>query len=193
MDSFISLTGQLRLYSNGHREIGNTILDEIFPRLRQIASWKLAKRDFRSAFTPTELVGEVWLTRLHRGNWNVENRDHFFCVAGRAMQQVLMDLARKQMAERRGGGAIHLSLDDLPRRDEPAEANAEQVVAIGMLIEQLAEEDAWTAIIVQAHYVAGYELQEIAERTGLSLRKVRYRWEKGKMWLAARLVPQRSR
>jgi RNA polymerase sigma factor (TIGR02999 family) len=189
MDSSISLTGQLRLYADGYREVGDSILDEIFPRLRQIAMWKLARRDFRNAFTPTELVGETWLTRLHRGNWNIESRDHFFCVAGKAMQQVLLDLARKQLTERRGGGAVHFSIDELTRSSEPSEANAEQVVAIGMLIGQLAEQDACTAVIVQAHYIAGYELQEIAEITGLSLRKVRYRWEKGKMWLAARLVP----
>ena len=183
-----ALTGQLRLYADGYRELGNSILDEIFPRLRQIATRKLAKRNWNS-ITPTELVDEAWLTRLHKGNWNVENRDHFFGIAGQAMQQVLIDLARRQMAERRGGRAVHLSLEELSPHREPREADAEQVVAIATLIDQLAMEDAWTAFIVRAHYLAGFDLQEIATKTGMSLRRVRYRWEKGKMWLALRLLP----
>lgn len=189
MDSAVSLTGQLRLYANGFRELGNSIFDEILPRLRQIATWRLARSNCRASFSPNDLVNETWLTRLHRGNWTIENREHFFGIAGHAMQQVLIDLARKQMTERRGGGAVHISLQDLSPSREPAEANAEQVIAIGILIDKLAQEDTLAAQIVRERYLMGSELQEIAEQTGIPLRTVRYRWEKGRIWLASRLVP----
>ena len=191
MDLPISLTGQLRLYADGFRELGNSIFDEILPRLRQIATWKLAKNHYRASFSPNDLVNETWLTRLRRGNWSIESREHFFGIAGHAMQQVLTDLARKQMAERRGGGAVHVSIQDLSPGREPAEADAEQVVAIGILIDTLAKEDALAAEIVRERYLMGSELQEIAEQTGIPLRKIRYRWEKGRVWLASRLVPGR--
>lgn len=183
-----SLTGQLRLYSNGYEELGNSIFDEIFPRLRQIASWNLAKRKSRSGFTPTELVGETWLTRLRRGNWSIESREHFFGIAGKAMQQVLIDLARKEMAARRGCGAVHLSLDALSPRYEPAEADMEQLITIGMLIDKLETKDALTARIVRAHYLAGLELGEIAAESGLTPKQVRHRWDSGKIWLARQLL-----
>ena len=191
MASSPSLTEQLRLYSVGHSELGNSILREIFPRLRQIATWKLAKRKPWTPFTPTELVGDTWLTRLQRGRWSIESREHFFGIAGQAMQQVLIDLARKQMTERRGGGAVHISLDEISAQRAPMKADAEQLVAIGMLIDKLAKEDALAAYIVRAHYVVGFDLEEIAAETGLSLRQVRYRWEKSKVWLATRLMAGR--
>lgn len=186
-----SLTGRLRLYANGSQEFRNSVFGEIFPRLRQIATWKLAKRKCPNAFTPTDLVDEAWLSRLHGGNWKIETHEHFFGIAGQAMQHVLIDLARKQVTERRGSGAIHLSLEELSPGREPAGADAEQVIAIGMLIDKLAKEDAWTAFVVRAHYLAGFELPEIATESGLPLRQVRYRWEKGRVWLATRLKPQR--
>ena len=189
MGSTVSLTGQLRLYADGFRELGNSIFDEILPRLRQIATWKLARNNCRASLSPNDLVNETWLAKLHQGNWSIESREHFFGIAGQAMQQVLIDLARKQMAVRRGGRAVHVSLQDLPPSREPAEANAEQVVAIGILIDKLAQEDALAAEIVRERYLMGFELQEIAEQTGIPLRKVRYRWEKGRVWLASRMVP----
>lgn len=143
MASSPSLTEPLRLYSEGHLELGNSILSEISPRLRQIATWKLAKCKPWTPATPTELIGDTWLTRLQRGNWSIESREHFFSIAGQAIQQVLIDLARKQLTERRGGGAVHISLDEMSPQRVPTKADAEQLVAIGMLIDSWQKKMPW--------------------------------------------------
>jgi len=185
-----SLTAQLRLYSEGFRELGDSIFEEILPRLRQIATWKLARRKSGTEITPNDLVDETWLTRLHKGKWEIEDREHFFGIAGKAMQQALIDLARKEMTERRGGAATHVSFQELLPKHHPVETDAEQVIAIGMLLDRLEEEDPLTALIVREHHVSGFELHEIATGSGLRLREVRYRWQKGKAWLATRLIAQ---
>jgi len=190
MPSTISLTAQLRLYSEGFRELGDSIFEQILPRLRQIAARKLARRKSGFQITPNDLVDETWLTRFHRGIWEIEDREHFFGIAGKAMQQALIDLARKEMAERRGGNAAHISFQELLPKHQPIEADAEQVIAIGMLLDQLEREDPLTAFVVREHHISGFELQEIATVRRLSLRTVRYRWQKGKTWLAARLAVQ---
>lgn len=182
------MTAQLRLYSEGFREHGDAIFEEILPRLRQIATWKLARRKSGFEITPNDLVDETWLTRLHKGNWQIENREHFFGIAGKAMQQALIDLARKEMAERRGGDAAHISVQGLSPKHQPIEADAEQVIAIGMLLDRLAREDPLTALVVREHHISGFELHEIATGSGMRLREVRYRWQKGKAWLATRLI-----
>jgi RNA polymerase sigma factor (TIGR02999 family) len=192
MTSSISLTAQLRLYSEGFRDLGDSIFEEILPRLRQIATWKLANGKGGAAITPNDLVDEAWLTRLHKGNWKIESREHFFGIAGKAMQQALIDLARKEMAERRGGEAAHVSFEELSPKHQPVEADAEQVIAIGMLLDRLTKEDPMTALVVREHHVSGFELHEIAKGSGLSLRQVRYRWQKGKTWLATRLIPRQG-
>jgi RNA polymerase sigma factor (TIGR02999 family) len=182
-----SLTGELRLFSTQDAPSKESLLREILPRLREIAAWRIAGRGARNTITPTELIGETWLSRLHKGKWKIDDREHFFSIVGLAMEQVLTDMARKRVAQKRGSGAAHLSLQELSPCREPVSAEAEQVIAIGLLMEQLAKADPLAAQIVRAHYFAGYGLEEIARESGLSLRQVRHRWEKGKLWLAERL------
>ncbi|MFC5865372.1 ECF-type sigma factor [Acidicapsa dinghuensis] len=190
MQTAYSLTRQLRLFSNGHRDVGDSMLREMFPRLRQIAARRLAKEQYPS-FTPTELIGETWLTRLHRGGWKVENREHFFGIANRAMRNVLTDAARKRLSGIRGKGAEHICVEEAATELRSSAPDAEQVLAIGMLMEKLKEVDPGVALVVHLHYIAGFDLQEIAAETGLSLRQVRHRWHKGKTWLATRLLSKR--
>jgi RNA polymerase sigma factor (TIGR02999 family) len=188
MQSADSLTGQLRLYASGHTEYGNSLLLEILPRLRQIAKRKLLRERYPS-FTPTELIGETWLKRLHRGGWKIENRTHFFNIASRGMKFVLADAARKRLTGTRGRGVEHVPIEDAALNLSSDAPSAEQVLAISMLMEQLENVNPAVASIVHLHYVAGFELEEIASETGLTLRQVRHRWHKGKVWLAKRLLP----
>jgi DNA-directed RNA polymerase specialized sigma24 family protein len=106
------------------------------------------------------------------------------------MKHVLTDAARKRLTRARGKGAEHLSLDEAAelRSDVPG---AEEVLAIGMLMEKLEKINPDVALVVHLHYIAGFDLEEIAAETGLSLRQVRHRWHKGKVWLATRLLPKR--
>ena len=190
MQAANSLTGQLRLFSNGQRDVGDSMLREMFPRLRQIAARRLS-RERNPSFTPTELIGETWLTRLHRGGWKVESREHFFGIANRAMSYVLTDAARKRLSRMRGMGAEHICLEEGATELRSLAPDAEQVLVIGMLMEKLEEVNPSVALVVHLHYIAGFDLEEIAAETGLSLRQVRHRWHKGKAWLASRLLSKR--
>ena len=190
MPTVNSLTGQLRLYSSGQNDVGDSMLREMFPRLRRIAAQRLSRERY-PAFTPTELIGETWLTRLHRGGWRIENREHFFGIASRAMRHVLTDTARKRLSRMRGKGAEHIGLEDGASELRSSAPDAEQVLAIAMLMEKLEKVDADVALVVHLHYIAGFDLEEIAVETGLTFRQVRHRWHKGKVWLATRLVSRR--
>jgi hypothetical protein len=111
MQSATSVTEQLGPYSDGHKEVGDSMLREIFPRLRQIAAGRLSRERY-SPLTPTELIGETWLTRLHRGEWRSESRKHFFGIASRAMKRVFMATARKRFPQIRREGAVQVSFED---------------------------------------------------------------------------------
>ena len=166
------------------------MLDEMFPRLRQIAARRLAS-ERHASFTPTELIGETWLTRLHRGGWAIDEREHFFGIASRAMKFVLADNARKRLTRLRGEGAEHISTEDASSELRSNVPSVEEVLAIGMLMEELRRVNPEIAAIVHLHYIVGFQLEEISAETGLTLRQVRHRWHKGKIWLATRLLSKR--
>src|SRR5437764_10373949 len=62
--------------------------------------------------TPTALVHESYLKIFPGKHGDFHDRKHFFTVAAQAMRQLLVDHVRRRGAEKRGGAAGRLPLDD---------------------------------------------------------------------------------
>lgn len=187
MQSTGSLTEQLQAFSAGDRETAEAVLREILPKLHQLAVRHLRKERYVAPVSPTELINEVWLRHMHKGGWQIRNREHFYAIAGRAMRRVLVDFARHRLALKRGAPAAAFP-DDLEAAGPVETESAEQIVEIGLLMEKLGEAQPKTLHIVDLHYFAGFTFEEIAEITGLSQRQVRHLWNKGRDWLKDRMT-----
>jgi len=192
MAGSISLTAQLQMFMQGDRAVTDALLREVLPRLHEIAVRELKRERFVAPLSKTELIHEVWLSSLSRGGWQIRDRGHFFALACLAMRRVLVDLARKRLAERRGGGETALSLDASGPLAAPLR-DAAQIVEIGIAMERLETKDPEAARIVDMHYISGFTLEEIAAETGLTFRQVRSRWERGRDTLKRMLRGQRSK
>jgi RNA polymerase sigma factor (TIGR02999 family) len=183
-----SLTEQLRRFSSGDRDVADTVFREVLPKLREVAVRQLQQERYAAPYYPSELINEAWLKSLRHGGWQIRDREHFYAIAGLVMRQVLVDAARNRLAQRRGGGEASVSLDDLPQKMHPSVSNDEQVVEIGLLLAKLDKRAPEVARIVDLHYLVGFGFEEIADITGLTLRQIRYRWEKGQNWLKDRMA-----
>jgi RNA polymerase sigma factor (sigma-70 family) len=102
------------------------------------------------------------------------------------MRRVLIDLARRRMADRHGAGVQTLSLEE-PTVQEPSTASPESIVAVGLLMDRFDQIDPQAAHVVNMIYFAGFSVQEVAAHTGWSERQVRSRWKKAQNWLKDRL------
>lgn len=184
-----SLTERLKSFMNGDRAAADVLLREILPKLHEIAVRELNRERFMAPLSKTELIHEVWLSNLSKGGWQIQDQGHFYALASLAMRRVLIDLARRRLAACRGGGEAALPLDasravlDNPARD------LQQIVEIGVLMERLEAKDPDAARMVDMHYFSGFTLEEIAKETGLTVRQVRLRWERGMKWLKRTLNP----
>jgi RNA polymerase sigma factor (TIGR02999 family) len=187
VDGSPSLTKQLQSYSGGDREIAETVLREVLPRLHQIAVRELRRERYVTPLSPTELINEVWLRNLRKGGWQINSREHFYAIAALAMRRVLVDFARNRLAQRRGDGETPDSLEFNSSVSSAAKSDPESIVQIGMLMDQLEQANREAARVVDMHYFAGFTLDEIAQITGLTFRQVRHLWEKGRDWLKDRL------
>lgn len=167
--------------------MAEAILREVLPKLHQVAVAALRREHVASPLSPTELINEVWLRSLHKGRWQVNNRNHFYAIAAIAMRRVLIDLARSRMAASNGSGVAMLSLEGQASGMQSGEANPESLVHLGTLMDKLDKADPETARVVDMHYFAGFSIMEIAEITGWSERQIRSRWKKGQNWLKDRL------
>ena len=173
----------------GDNNAVEALLGEVLPKLHQIAIRELKRERYIAPLSKTELIHEVWLSSLSKGGWEIRDRGHFFALASLAMRHVLVSLARKRLAQRRGGGseAVPLKAPDLVLGGMLADA--ETIVAIGQLMDKLDARDPVVARIVDMHYFSGFTLEEIAAETGLTLKQVRSRWQRATKWLKRMLGP----
>lgn len=191
MELTISLTEQLQAFSAGDRSAAEGILREILPRLHQVAARHLSKERAPAPVSPTELINEVWLRHIHKGGWQIRNRDHFYAIAGRAMRQVLVEMARNRLAlKRSAAGSGEMCAEEHVMESAADPGSAAQLVEIGLLMEKLGLAEPKSLPVVDMHYFVGFSFEEIAEITGLSPRQVRHLWVKGRDWLRDRMTPQ---
>jgi RNA polymerase sigma factor (TIGR02999 family) len=183
MSADASLTSRLQLFMEGDRAAADALLREVLPRLRSIALRELKRERYVAPVSRTELINELWVSHLSKGGWQIKDQGHFYALASLAMRRVLVDMARKRLAARRGGGETTIPLDESGPLVGTSLQEAEQIIEIGLLMEALETKNPDAARIVDMHYFSGFTLEEISKETGLTLKQVRSRWAKGMSWL----------
>jgi RNA polymerase sigma factor (sigma-70 family) len=105
-------------------------------------------------------------------------------VAASLMRQILVDHARRQRADKRGGGDTMLSLDDV---SPAAQATSVDVLALDQALDVLSSIDCRQCRVVELRFFAGLNIDEAAEALGISPATVEREWVLAKAWLFRRL------
>jgi len=150
---------------------------------------RLARRQVRAARadnSATSLVHEVYLRLVRPDAMQLNDREHFFALAARAMRQLIVDHARQRAAAKRGGGIAPEALDEIEQRvgDDGA---AERLIGLDQALTRLAAFDRSLVSLVEMRFFAGLELEEIAQMTGRSERSLKRDWRKARAILHANL------
>jgi RNA polymerase sigma factor (TIGR02999 family) len=157
-----------------------------YPDLKRFAHMRLTAAQRSGTLDTTSLVHEVFLKLSGMGAVAAASREHFMAYAATTMRSIIIDAVRARMAEVRGGGAMHLSLDtDLGDRLAKSEEN---LLDIHGALDQLAEVDPRLVQVVEMRYFAGFTEQEIATSLGVTERTVRRDWQRARALLAATLA-----
>lgn len=183
-DAAPSVTELLDDLRGGRREAFDRIVPLVYHELRRTARRELAMRPSDTLFT-TALVHELYLkfSRSRTADWR--NRAHFLRAAAVAMRHILVDRARRRTAEKRGGPAGTVTLDDgLTASDVPAESFLELHEAL----DQLALLDERLARVVECRFFGGMTEQETAEALDITERTVRRDWVKARALLQRALI-----
>lgn len=175
------VTALLQLWAEGDPCAVIRLIPLVYADLCRIAERCLAGERRPRAIEPRELVNEVCLRLLgwNRARW--QNPRHFFGVSARLMDRVLVDVARRRHALRRGGpAAIRVPIEGL---DIPAPEIDQATVAVDQALGQLAIENPRKARVVELRFFGGLSEEETAQRLGVSLRTVQSDWAFARAWL----------
>jgi RNA polymerase sigma factor (TIGR02999 family) len=112
------------------------------------------------------------------------DRRHFFAVSARLMRRVLVDHARARATAKRGGAAVHVTLDAEAANPRPDLLS--DLLALDQSLHRLSEIDPRKGRIIELRYFGGLTVDEVAEVLGVSAPTVALESRMARAWLAAR-------
>ena len=158
----------------------------LYDELRGVARRLLRGERPGRTLSTTALVNETYLRLLEARRLAPEDRAAFLGVAAVTMRRLLVDAARRRLAEKRGGGAPLEGLDELAESLAAPQADAE-LVALDAALSTLKTASPRAHQVVELRFFAGLSVEETAEVLGLSPATVKRRWEASRAWLQQRL------
>ena len=179
------VTSLLRQWSGGDASARDELVPLVYQELRRLAHYHLRRERDGHTLQTTALVHEVYLRLCSHDDPQWEDRAHFFAVSARMMRRILVDYSRRHGAEKRGGEATHLGLDEtmiVPLK-QPFD-----LIALDGALERLAAFDARKCQGVEMRFFVGLAAKEIAAVLKTSEATVRRDWIIAKAWLFRELA-----
>jgi RNA polymerase sigma factor (TIGR02999 family) len=156
----------------------------VYEQLRRMAHRQLGAEPAGHTLTATALVHEAWLKLADQTHAQWHDRANFFAIASQAMRRILIDVARRHRAARRGG------LDGAPPTPVSLDAvelsvteRADALLALDEALERLARTEPRLARVVECRFFAGLTELETAHALAVSRRTVAREWALAKGWL----------
>ena len=174
------ITRELIAYRGGERQAMDRLFEMVYDRLHRMSRGQLGRGGSRITLDTTALVHEAYLKLVDPGRVDLQDRNHFFAVAAKAMRQILIDHARRQQALKRGGDRQRT---DLPESRIGVDDRVVELLELNDALDQLAELDERLSRVVELHFFAGLTFEEVASVLGVVERTVRRDWRKARAFL----------
>ena len=164
-------------------------LDRLIPivhnELHRIARRCLAGERAGHSLQTTALVNEAYMRLVDTRAVNWQNRAHFLAMAARLMRRILVDFARSKRFQKRGGGALRVTLvDEVAVPVEPGR----DLVALDDALAALAKVDERKSQVIEMRFFGGLSVVETAEALNVSPETVMRDWKVAKAWLRRQLT-----
>jgi RNA polymerase sigma factor (TIGR02999 family) len=174
------VTQLLQQWSSGDNAALAELTPLVYEELRGLAHHYMDGERPGHTLQTTALVNEAYLRLADQTNSNWQSRAHFFAVAARAMRHILVNYAKSNQAQKRGGGAARIELDEAAILSPE---QSKEIVDLHEALERLATLNSRKARVVELKYFGGLNQDEIAEVMKISTVTVRRDWMFAKTWL----------
>lgn len=175
------VTRLLVAWGQGDSEAFAQLAPLVDAELRRLARHYLRNEQHGNTLQPTALVNEAYLRLIEWKSVAWQNRAHFFAVSAKMMRRILVSHALSRGAEKRGGGAVMVSLADAATT--PNDERLTELLALDAALEKLAKFDERKSLLVELRFFGGLSEEETAEVLKSSLRTVQREWSLARAWL----------
>jgi RNA polymerase sigma factor (TIGR02999 family) len=178
-----SVTGLLLAWRAGDDSALARLTPLVHDELQRIARRCLRGERPDFSLPPTALVHEAYMRLVDTRQVNWQNRSHFLAMAAKTMRRVLVDAARSRQRQKRGGGAVQVSLTDGVLTTE----QSCDLMQLDHALDALAAIDPRKSKVVELRFFAGLDVKETAAVLDVSPETVMRDWKLARAWLRREL------
>lgn len=161
----------------------------VYEELRRIARRMVRKGGRETILEPTALVHEALLRLIDRPEKEWAGRTHFLAAGATTMRRLLVDEARSEGRQKRGGEWHRVSFGRVETALFRQPLGPEEILALDQALDRLSALDERQARVVELRFFAGLDVGEVAELLGVSRRTVEASWTHARAWLRRELSP----
>jgi RNA polymerase sigma factor (TIGR02999 family) len=178
------VTALLRQWSTGDERALDQLFPIVYEELRRLAGYYLRMEAPGPTLQPTALVHEAYLRLVKDVDRDWAGRTHFFAVSSRIIRHLLVDHARETRAQKRGGGAGHVPLDEAFGVAAPENLD---LVELDEALDELAALDPMKARIIELRFFGGLSVADTAVVLKVAPVTVKRHFAVARLWLHRRL------
>ncbi len=164
------------VWRSGDESAYNELFSLLYEDLQTIAHRLFNRERDNHTLQTDDLVNKLYLKLLGSKQVPWLNYSHFLNSVARTMRQILIDHARVWQRRADGPGRVTIQDWDQDGREPANEALLNEVLAVGQAVEQMEKVDEEMARIADLKLTLGLTHEEIAERLGLPINKVKREW-----------------
>ena len=186
------ITRILQEWQAGSREALDRLMPIVYNELRALASRQLAHEWRHDRMQTTAVVNEAYVKLFGQREVDWQSRGHFFAIAAKMMRRILVDHARHDGRQKRGGRAVHVDLAEAVSQPAEVALDAVDALALDQALQKLEALDPDQSRIVEMRFFGGLTAEETAAALGLSATAVKREWALAKGWLYRELTGDRE-
>jgi RNA polymerase sigma factor (TIGR02999 family) len=182
--SSVEITSLLKAWGGGDQDALARLAERVYPELRNMARRYLKNERHANTMQATALVNEVYLRLVDITKIEWQERAQFFAMAAQMMRRILVDAARARGADKRGGDALKVNLDETAVLSSAPDRS---ILALDEALTTFSRLAPRQARVVELRYFGGLNEEEIVEALKISPRTVRRDWDLARAWLLREL------
>ena len=176
----VDVTGLLVAWGHGDAVALEHLIPVVQSELHRIAERCMRQERGGHTLQATALVNEAYLRLVDVQRIDWQDRMHFLAISARVMRRILVDHARARNYQKRGGGAIRVTLnEELAGLHE----RGHDLVALDDALDALAATDERKSRVVELRFFGGLSVEETASVLKVSAETVMRDWRLAKAWL----------
>lgn len=187
-----TITRLLQNYDRKDPQTVNELFEHVYDELYKIARGRRRQWQGNKTMNTTAVLHEAYLKLVDQSEAKWQSRTHFFAAASKAMRHILINYARDQNRQKRGGDQQRVSFEKLnlavSGKLTLTDEHNKALIALDEALKRLEKENERLCKIVECRFFGSMTIKETAKALGTSPSTIKRGWKTAQLWIYRELA-----